>query len=287
MAPAASLPAFAELSKRLTDRSLRIGIVNIMPRAQSYETYLLRPLRSAPLPVSPVWIRLASHSYQSSDASHIERNYVTFEDAVLREPLDGLILTGAPVEELEFRDVRYWAELCDILDYCRARVPGVLGVCWGGLALAKRIGIDKHAFDKKLFGVFQNATLDPDHPIVGGSDDAFWCAHSRHSGIRSEDLEAARDAGIVRLLSHGPETGYSIFESTDGKFLAHLGHPEYEASRLAQEWERDLALGRSDVEPPRNFDPNRPLNVWRSHCNHLFARWLFRVAISRDTDAFR
>jgi homoserine O-succinyltransferase len=183
-------------------RPLRIGIVNIMPRAELYEAHLVRPLARAPLPVTPVWIRLQSHVYGSSDAAHIEqRTYVTFDRAVAREPLDGLVLTGAPVEELEFRDVRYWTELCEILGYCRARVPGVLGICWGGLALAKQLGIEKQVFEKKLFGVYQNSVLDPEHPILGKSDDVFWCAHSRHSGARPSELGAARDAGIVRLLS--------------------------------------------------------------------------------------
>jgi homoserine O-succinyltransferase/O-acetyltransferase len=285
MTPAAPPLAFTELSERFTGRPLRIGIVNIMPRAETYEVYLARPLERALLPVEPVWIRLASHRYQSSDAEHIERAYVTFDDAIRRGRLDGLILTGAPVEELEFCDVHYWAELCEILNFCRERVAGVLGICWGGLALANQIGIEKQLFEKKLFGVFRNVALDPEHPIVGGSDDAFWCTHSRHSGIRSADLESARDAGLVRLLSYGPETGYSIFESADRRFLAHLGHPEYEASRLAHEWERDLALGRSDVKAPQNFDPSCPVNVWRSHCNHLFARWLRQVALARASEA--
>jgi homoserine O-succinyltransferase len=276
----------ASSQERFTGRALRIGIVNIMPRAETYEAYLARPLERALLPVAPVWIRLASHSYQSSDAGHIERAYVTFDDAIWRAPLDGLILTGAPVEELEFCDVHYWAELCEILSFCRERVAGVLGICWGGLALAKLLGVEKHRFEKKLFGVFQNVTLDSEHPIVGGSDDAFWCTHSRHSGIRSTELEAARDAGLVRLLSYGPETGYSIFESADRRFLAHLGHPEYEAARLTHEWERDLALGRTDVQAPRNFDPSRPVNVWRSHCNHLFSRWLRHLTLARVIEAW-
>ena len=266
---------------RLWARPLRIGIVNIMPRAETYEAYLLRPLARTRLPVSPVWIRLQSHRYASSDASHIERRYLTFDRAMAREPLDGLILTGAPVEELEFRDVHYWAELCDILRVCRASLASVLGICWGGLALAKQLGIEKSLFEKKLFGAFQNEVLDAEHPIMEGSDHLFWCAHSRHSGARAEELEAARDAGVVRLLSYGRETGHSVFESTDGRFLMHLGHPEYEAARLAHEWERDSALGRQDVEPPRNFDPQRPTNVWRSHCDHLFSRWLRYVALRR------
>jgi homoserine O-succinyltransferase len=260
-------------------RPLRVAIVNVMPRAETYEPYLLRPLARALLPVSPVWVRLRSHPYASSDAAHIERTYVTFEQAVASGPLDGLVLTGAPVEELAFEDVRYWRELSEILEYCRAHVASALGICWGGLALARQLGIEKQRFEKKLFGVFQNVVLDADNPLLGGSDDVFWCAHSRHSGIDSTVLERARDAGSVRLLSHGPETGYSIFESADRRFLMHLGHPEYEAARLVHEWERDSALRRADVDAPAHFDLDRPVNVWRSHCNDLFSRWLRQIAL--------
>jgi homoserine O-succinyltransferase len=277
----ASKPGHAELAEVWAGRPLRIAIVNIMPRAETYQPYLVRPLSRALLPVEPIWVRLESHAYASSDAAHIQKTYLAFDEAIRRGPIDGLIVTGAPVEELEFRDVHYWTELCEILGFCRAHVPGVLGLCWGGLALAKQLGIDKQNFPRKLFGVFQNAVLDPEHSILGGSDDTFWCAHSRHSGIRASDMESARDAGLIRLLSHGPETGYSIFESADRRFLAHLGHPEYEAARLAHEWERDSALGRTDVDLPRNFDPSRLVSVWRSHCNALFARWLVHVALGR------
>jgi homoserine O-succinyltransferase/O-acetyltransferase len=280
----ASKAADAQLAEAWASRSLRIGIVNIMPRAETYEPYLLRPLCRALLPVDPVWVRLESHSYASSDTAHIQGKYVVFDQAIRRGPLDGVILTGAPIEDLEFSDVHYWRELCEILAFCRTHAVGVLGLCWGGLALAKQLGLEKQNFERKLFGVFQNAVLDPQHSILGGSDDAFWCTHSRHSGIRAPDLEAARDAGVVRLLSYGLETGYSIFESVDRRFLAHLGHPEYEPARLAHEWERDSALGRSDVDPPRNFDPNRPINVWRSHCNDLFARWLRQRALERGSE---
>jgi len=273
--------AESELAEAWGGRSLRVGIVNIMPRAETYEPYLLRPLDRALLPVDPIWIRLESHTYGSSDAAHIERTYVAFDEAIRRAPLDGLILTGAPVEELEFQDVHYWKELCEILAFCRTHVAGVLGLCWGGLALAKQLGLDKENFGKKLFGVFPNNVLDPHHAVLGGSDDAFWCAHSRHSGIRASDLEFARNAGRLRLLSYGTETGYTVFESADRRFFAHLGHPEYEASRLVHEWERDEALGRRDVDPPRNLDLARPVNVWRSHCNDLFARWLRHVALGR------
>jgi homoserine O-succinyltransferase len=262
-------------------RPLRVGIVNIMPRVESYEPMLLRPLaRAAPL-VEVTWIRLESHKYGSSDTSHIARSYVTFEQATSVEALDGVILTGAPVEEIPYGEVHYWVELCEVLREClRARMR-VLGICWGGLALARQLGIEKVLLGKKVFGVFENEVLEAEHPVLGGSDDVFRCAHSRHSGIPDTELEEAREAGIVRLLAHGAETGYSVFESPDGALLMHLGHPEYEADRIVHEWARDHALGRPDVEAPRNFDLDRPRNLWRAHRNELFGRWLHMLALAR------
>ena len=261
-------------------RPLRIGVINIMPHAEAYEPHIVRPVERAALPVELVWIRLRSHVYASSDPRHIDR-YSPYDRARDEQALDGVILTGAPVEELGFESVRYWPELSEILADCRARGPNVLGLCWGGLAMAQQLGIEKHVFPKKLFGVFDEIVLDPAHPIVGGSDDVFRCTQSRHAGIRSERLEEARADGVLRLLSHGVDTGYTVFESTDRRFLMHLGHPEYEVGRLATEWARDSALGRTDVDPPKNFDLRRPLNVWRSHCNDFFARWLLDAAKTR------
>jgi homoserine O-succinyltransferase len=258
----------------LARRPLRVGIINIMPRAETYEANLLRPLARAAAVVEPVWIRLTSHVYGSSDAAHIANRYTAFEPAVTEAPLDGLILTGAPVEELPFEEVHYWPELREILRYARTAVPSTLGLCWGGLALAKLLEIEKRRFPKKLFGVYQNRNLAPEVGVLGDSDDLFWCAHSRHSGIADQVLEAAAADQRVTLLAHAPETGYSIFESRDRRYLMHLGHPEYDARRLAFEWERDRALGRTDVEPPRDFDPRSPVTTWRSHCATLFSQWL-------------
>jgi homoserine O-succinyltransferase len=128
--------------------------------------------------------------------------------------------------------------------------------------------------------VFRHSNLAPDQGLLSGADDIFWCAHSRHAGARERELEAARDDGRVRLLAHGQEAGHSIFESSDGRFVMHLGHPEYEPARLTEEWARDAALGRADVRPPRHFDLSHPANVWRSHCNDFFSQWLRRVAES-------
>ena len=256
---------------------MRIGIINIMPRAETYERYLLAPLGEAPIRVEPIWIRLRSHVYSSSDAEHIAHRYQTYADAVGTRGLDGLIFTGAPVEELAFEEITYWPELSEILRHARAHVPTTLGLCWGGLALAWMLGIPKRIYPRKLFGAFQHRRLVGDDGLLSGDAERFWCAQSRHSGIDDVELEEAARKGIVRLLAHAPETGYTVFETPDHRYVMHLGHPEYEPARLVEEWERDAKLGRPDVAMPVNVDLRTPVNVWRDHRNTLFSEWL-RVA---------
>jgi homoserine O-succinyltransferase len=256
---------------------LRIGIINIMPRAETYEELLLRPLRASGVSVQVVWLRLASHFSASSDAEHLRRHYVTFDELGGCAGVDGLILTGAPVEELPFEDVRYFRELRRILEQARREGVGTLGLCWGGMAIGHLLGLSKLSFEEKLFGVFEQRCLEAAGELTRGFGESFPCAHSRHSGIADEELERASDAGQVRLLAHGRETGYTLFESPDGAFVAHLGHPEYPARRLLEEWERDTALGRTDIAPPRNFDRLSPQATWQPHCDRLFYNWLGRI----------
>lgn len=264
----------SEVALRQDIRPLRIGILNVMPKAETYEFSLLHPLGRSIIQIEPLWLRLESHHYSSSNREHIRSLYFTFEQAIREAPLDGLILTGAPVEELAFEDVFYWKELAVILEYARTNVISTLGICWGGLALGKLLGVEKENLDRKIFGVFQNRNLERDHRITGDTDDVFWCPHSRHSGISDAELERAQREGKVNLLSYAPETGYSIFESTDHRYLMHLGHPEYEPERLVYEYERDLQLGRKDVGAPANLDPALPVNSWRSHRNEFFSQWI-------------
>ena len=255
-------------------RALRIGILNIMPKADTYEFSLLHPLGRSVMQIEPVWIKLDTHNYSSTDPSHLEKLYITFKEAVDKRKLDGLVVTGAPVEELPFEQVSYWNEIQRILRYAQKNIPSTLGICWGGLALAKFMGIDKIICEKKIFGVFESANLDRNHPITGEMDDRFCCAQSRHAGIPDEVLEEQRDKGALHLLAWSEETGYSIFESADQRFLVHLGHPEYEPGRLIEEYERDRKLGRDDVEPPAHFDLENPANTWRSHRTEFFSQWI-------------
>lgn len=255
-------------------RPLRIGILNIMPKGETYEPYLLFPLSRTIIQIEPIWIRLHTHQYKSTDKEHLERNYTYFEDAIRNAPLDGLLVTGAPVEEMDYEQVTYWNEITEILTYARTNIYSTVGICWGGLALAKMLGIEKVLYPYKVFGVFETRNLDRSHPITGEMDDIFWCPQSRHSGIPDTVLEDEAKRGNVHLLAHASKGGYVIFESADRRFLMHLGHPEYEAQRLVDEYNRDMALGRTDVLPPENLDLENPINRWRSHGLEFFAQWV-------------
>lgn len=255
-------------------RALRIGILNIMPKAETYEFSILHPLGKSVMQIEPIWIRLKTHNYLSSDQDHLKNAYVTFEEAIKYDHLDGLILTGAPVEEIPFKEVSYWEEMKRILKYARNNIASTLGMCWGGLALAKFLGIEKIQFEQKVFGVYETRSLDPHHRITGDMDDIFFCPHSSHSGISDEVLELERDKGKIILLAYAEGAGYTIFESVDHRFIMHLGHPEYEPGRLIEEYQRDQKKGRKDVSPPVNIDLQHPLNRWRGHRSEFFSQWI-------------
>jgi homoserine O-succinyltransferase len=258
-------------------RALRIGILNIMPKAETYEFNLLHPMGRSVLQIDPVWIRLLTHEYKSTSEDHLDGLYVSFEEAIGQRPLDGLIITGAPVEEKPFEEIKYWREVQRIMRYARNNIASTLGICWGALALAKSMGIDKIDYSRKLFGVYETRNLNKNHPIMGGMDDVFWCPQSRHSGIEDEVLERERDRGSVNLLAYHPACGYTIFESADKRFIMHLGHPEYNSRRLVEEYQRDTSLRRADVGPPVHFDVRNPVNRWRTHRNEFFAQWIKHI----------
>ncbi len=259
-------------AKRQDIRPLRIGILNIMPLGEKYEFNILHPLGLSVLQLEPIWIRLESHNYKSWEPKHVDDIYVTYEEAMRDQPLDGLILTGAPVETIEYEDVYYWEEIKTILSDARKNIPSTLGLCWAGFVMAYLEGVKKINYDHKLFGVFELKNLAPDHPIIGELDDVFFCPQSRQAGMPDEAMEEASESGRLKLLAYGPEAGYSIFSTTDERFIAHTGHPEYNATRLAEEAKRDH--GNPEVPAPVNFDFNNPINRWRSHRNTFFAQWV-------------
>ncbi len=262
-----------ELAKRQDIRPLRIGILNIMPLGKQYEFNLLHPLGLSPLQIEPIWIRLNTHMYKTWDIEHLSEHYISWEEAMNPSPLDGLIITGAPVEHLAFEDVRYWPELVELINQAKTSCASTLGLCWAGFALAYLAGVNKQSFSKKLFGVFPMRSLIPAHSIMGTQDDVFFCPQSRHAGLDDNAMELAENEGRLRLLSYGEKVGYTIFETPDQRQLMHLGHPEYNVARLISEMERDKARG--DVLPPENFNSINPKTQWRSHRNLMFQQWLW------------
>ncbi|MBF0275814.1 MAG: homoserine O-succinyltransferase [Nitrospinae bacterium] len=263
-----------EEADRRDIRPLRIGVLNVMPKAESYEFSLLYPLGRSVLQIEPIWLRLNTHAYHSSNISHLDSLYISFEEATKDKHLDGLIITGAPVEEMPYEEVTYWDELMEIMTFAQSNIASTLGICWGGMALAKFLGIEKVMCQKKIFGVYETENLNTNHPIVGGLDDIFLCPQSRHSGIDDKVLEDARDNKIVNLLAYNEDSGYTIFESFNQRFLMHLGHPEYEPERFKEEYERDIKIGRKDVEYPVNVNIEKPVNRWRSHRTEFFSQWI-------------
>jgi homoserine O-succinyltransferase/O-acetyltransferase len=266
-------------AKKQDFRPLRIAILNIMPEANTYEYNILFPIGRAIIQIEPVWIRLKTHAYKSTSKEHLDELYISFNEAIKDRGLDGLIITGAPVEEKSFKDVWFWDELSEILDYAKENITSTLGICWGGLALANYIGIDKMLYDKKMFGVYPLDNIDRNNRITGDLDDVFMSPQSRHAGISDKELENQRDMGNINLLAHSKDTGYVIFETTDKSFIMHLGHPEYETERLLNEYNRDMEKGRTDVTPPLNFDVKNPKNNWRGHSLEFFQQWVKDVYI--------
>ena len=262
-----------ELAERQDIRPLRIGIINIMPLGMQYEFNLLHPLGLSPLQIEPIWIRLRSHDYKTWDHEHLNHLYRSWEQANEPAPLDGLIITGAPVEHLPYEQVTYWQELVELIGIARHQCASTLGLCWAGFALAYLAGVDKQPLPQKLFGVFPMRSLVPGHPLMGTQDDVFHCPQSRHAALDASAMEAAQRQGRLRMLAHGDAVGYSIFETPDQRQLMHLGHPEYNAGRLLAEMERDRVRG--DVPPPQNFDADAPQTLWRSHRNLFFQQWLW------------
>lgn len=254
--------------------TLQIGIVNLMPRAETYEATLCRALAAAGLAFEPVWLRLQTPAYASSDRAHIERVYLPLAAALDNARLDGLIISGAPVEDLAFEAVTYWPELSEQLRRARTRVASTLGLCWGGMALAQLLGVDKITFEQKLFGVYALDAHIADHPALRHRHGPLLCPQSRHSGLDPLSLAAAVAHGGVRLIAGSEAAGEVIVESTDRRYLIHTGHPEYEAERLASEYRRDRAAGRSDVGAPHAYDVEHPLATWEHASAAFFRGWL-------------
>lgn len=261
-----------EESQNQGRNALRIGVLNIMPLGEQYEMNILNPLALSLVDIEPVWIKLESHSYKTWPDGHVDDLYATYSGAVKEKKLDGLIVTGAPVEHLDFEEVNYWDEISELIEDARNNSHSTLGLCWAGFALAKLSGLEKITFERKLFGVYELDNLTYNHPIMGALDDKFVCPQSRFAGFEDQEVEDAVSRGDVNALAHGKESGYTILETPDHKQLMHIGHPEYNKGRLAYEARRDQ--GNPKIPNIENFDFDNPLNRWRMHRNTFFQRWI-------------
>ena len=256
-------------------RPLRVLILNLMPTKIATETQLMRKLSNTPLQIQVDLLRTKSHEATHVSAGHLETFYRTFED-IENEHYDGLIITGAPVELMEFEEVDYWDELCRIMDWSSTHVHSTLHICWGAQAgLYYHYGIQKYRLPKKASGVFEHRLLKPKSPLVRGFDDRFYAVHSRNTDVRIEDVEAVDDLEVVAVSD---EVGLYIVKSVDSRRFFVFGHPEYDTDTLKLEYERDVKRG-IDPEVPANYfpddDPTRaPLNIWRSQAQLFYTNWL-------------
>lgn len=256
-------------------RPLRIAILNLMPLKEDTELQLLRSFSNTPLQVEVTFLMTASYVGKNTPLSHLEQFYMTYEDVKDRK-FDGLIITGAPVEQMEFEDVAYWDELTKIMDWSETNVTSTLHICWGAQAgLYYHYGVRKEMLSAKLSGVYRHRVLNRKEPLVRGFDDEFLAPHSRYTGICKEDVEKC---GKFTILAESDEAGYFILLAENGKNIFVLGHPEYDRLTLDKEYKRDVAKGINPDIPVNYYHDNdpeqRPLLMWRSHANALYSNWL-------------
>ena len=256
-------------------RPLNIAIVNLMPTKITTETQILRLLGNSPLQVNAVLLRPKNHNSKNTPQEHLQTFYKYFED-IKNQKFDGMIITGAPIEHLEFREVDYWHELQEIMDWSVHNVFSTLYLCWGAQAgLYHHYGIPKYPLKEKMFGVFPHYLNGKNVKLFRGFDDIFYVPHSRHTEIRRSDIEKVPD---LQILSESEEAGVYIVASKDERKIFVTGHSEYDALTLKSEYDRDVAKG-IDIRVPKNYylneDPSsRPAVKWRSHANLLFSNWL-------------
>ena len=256
-------------------RTLDLLILNLMPTKIVTETQLLRKLSNSPIQVQVELLQMASHTSLNTDAGHLSSFYTTF-DKIADRKFDGMIITGAPVENLDFTNVDYWPELCRIMDWSTTHVHSTLHVCWGAQAgLYYHYGIPKYTLEKKLFGVFPHTTLKKQSPLFRGFDDVFYVPHSRHTENHLEDIQRIPE---LELLAVSEEAGVFAVKSEDNRRFFITGHPEYDPDTLAKEYFRDVDRGLP-IEIPKHYfpgdDPARPPIVrWRSAAQLFYTNWL-------------
>ena len=256
-------------------RPLRMVILNLMPLKITTETDLVRLLSNTPLQIDITFMKLKSHTPKNTPIEHMMMFYRDFEE-LRHEKFDGMIITGAPVEQLDFEDVSYWDEMRDIFAWARTHVYSTMYICWAAQAgLYYHYGIPKYPLEKKMFGIFPQLALQPQLPIFRGFDDVFQMPHSRHTELHREDILRHPD---LELIAEGDDSGVSMVMARGGREFFITGHLEYAPRTLDTEYRRDRDV-RSDVELPRNYyrgdnPDNEPLVTWRAHANLLYSNWI-------------
>ena len=294
-----TLPAFDVLSHegvmvmtedqamRQDIRPLRIAILNLMPKKIQTEIQFSRLIGATPLQIELTLIRMSEHTSRNISAAHMESFYRPFRDVkATGEKFDGLIITGAPIEHLEFEDVTYWQEMLEVFDWTQSHVHSNFGVCWGGMAMINRFhGVKKHILDAKAFGCFRQKNLAPASPYLRGFSDDLLIPVSRWTEMRQDEIDAAE--GLVTLLG-SDEVGPCLVQDADHRALYIFNHFEYDSDTLKQEYDRDVAAG-TPINVPSNYYPDddpaqEPLNRWRSHAHLLYGNWLTEVYESTPFD---
>ena len=256
-------------------RPLEILLLNLMPLKIETETQLARVLSNSPLQIEMELIAPSGHVPKNTPKDHMLSFYKTFQD-VKHRTFDGLVITGAPVEQLPVEEVDYWPELCEIMEWSKTHVHSTLHICWGAQAgLYYHYGIQKHLLDEKLFGVFEHRVEDPNYILFRGFDDSFWVPHSRNTTMYREDIEAVPG---LKVLAASPEAGVYAVKSPESKQVFLMGHAEYDPDTLKKEYLRDIQAG-IPMDVPRHYfpgdDPEQPPMVnWRSTAHLLYANWL-------------
>ena len=284
-----ALPAFDVLSRegvmvmgedtaaRQDIRPLRIALLNLMPKKIDTENQFARLIGATPLQIELTLLRMSEHKTKNTAAAHMAEFYKPFQD-VKNQKFDGLIITGAPIEHLEFTEVTYWDELCEVMDWTQTNVHSTFGVCWGGMAMINYFhGVKKHMLDAKAFGCFRHVNTEPSSPYLRGFSDDCVIPVSRWTEMRQEEID---DAGLATLLTSS-EVGPALVEDQDHRALYIFNHFEYDSGTLKGEYDRDIANG-TPINVPVNYYPEndpteQPMNRWRSHAHLLYGNWVNQI----------
>ena len=256
-------------------RPIHIAILNLMPLKEETELQLLRSFSNTPLQIDVTFVKVKSHESKNTSSSHLNKFYVEF-DEIRAQRFDGMIITGAPVEMMEFEEVDYWKELTEIMNWAETHVTSTIHLCWAAQAgLYHYYGLQKRILDHKMFGVFEHRVLNRKIPLVRGFEYVFYAPHSRHTEVPMEEI---RKVEALTVLAESDEAGLFLAMAENGRKIFVMGHPEYDRVTLDGEYKRDLAKNLP-IDLPKNYYPddnpeNRPLLTWRSHANNLYTNWL-------------